>query len=293
MKRRLIGLLALLLCSLSARADVLVLVHGFLGSDRSWLESGVIEVLDRNGYSLAGIYFPSSNGVLFRPAGKENDHAVYTVNLPSTAPIALQADWLAAYLRDVRKRHPNTPITLIGHSAGGVVARMALVTHRPAGVTRLITIAAPHLGTWRSLQALDAVDSDGLPLLSDIKRWRIKRRIGDWLYYTLKASRGVLHDLTPARPGNFLYWLNAQPHPDIKYISIIRSGTFYMPGDRMVPPFSQDMRLVPVIGKKSSAYTTAQGHLLSPQDGQVIANLLALSYASQNEAPPLAKKAMK
>lgn len=288
MGNRIVGFFLLLLASLPARADILVLVHGFLGSDRSWLESGVIEVLDRNGYPLSGIYSHSPNGVLFQPTGQRNKNSVYTVDLPSTAPIGLQADWLAAYLRDIHQRQPGEPITLVGHSAGGVVARMTLVRHRPAGVTRLITIAAPHLGTWRANQALGAVSSGGI--FGRIKRWEVKRRIGGWMYYTLKASRGVLYDLTPPRPGNLLYWLNAQPHPDIEYVSIIRSGTLYMPGDRLVPPFSQDMRLVPAIGQKSKAYTTAQGHLLSPQDGQVIANLLTLSSTSQNSKPQVAGK---
>lgn len=269
-------LLALFVSSLTpVRADVLVLIHGFLGSDRSWLESGVIDVLNRNGYPLAGIYSPAHRSFNFTSLGRVERNAVYTLNLPSTAPIGLQADWLNLFLTDVRKRHPDEPITLVGHSAGGVVARMLLVRHRPQGVTRLITIAAPHLGTWRAYQALDAVDTNGL--FGRFKRWEVKRRIGGPLYYTLKASRGVLFDLTPPRPGNLLFWLNAQQHPAIEYVSIIRSGTLYMPGDHFVPPFSQDMRRLPPIGRDSLAYLSPQGHLLSPQDGQVIANLLRAS----------------
>jgi len=272
MKARLLFVLLLLTSMAPVRADVLVLVHGFLGSERSWLESGVIDVLNRNGHPLAGVYSPARGSIDFRPFAKVERNAVYTLNLPSTAPVGLQADWLNLFLKDVRKRHPDEPITLVGHSAGGVVARMALVRHRPRGVTRLITIAAPHHGTWRASQALDAVDSGGM--FGRLKRWEVKRRIGGPLYYTLKASRGVLFDLTPPRPGNMLFWLNAQQHPDIEYVSIIRSGTLYMPGDRFVPPFSQDMRPLPSIGQDSLAYLSPQGHLLSPLDGQVIANLL-------------------
>ena len=279
MKIKLLGFIILFLSVLPARAETLVLVHGFLGSDRSWLESGVLEVLRRNGYTLAGIYSPSPLGVSFLPLGDAGHHnAVYTVNLPSTAPIALQAAWLAAYLEDLQQRLGQQSITLVGHSAGGVVARMALVQYQPAGVDRLITIAAPHLGTWRAYQALDAVDTDGP--LGIVKRWEVKRRIGSPLYYTLKASRGVLQDLTPARPGSFLYWLNAQPHPDIQYVSIIRKEPQVIAGDRVVPGFSQDMRLIPAIDGKSQAYITPQVHLLSPQDGQVIVNLLAMSHQS-------------
>ncbi len=272
MKTRLLLLVVLLAGFAPVRADVLVLVHGFLGSERSWLESGVIDVLNRNGHRLAGVYSPAHRSFGFRPFAQVKRNAVYTLNLPSTAPVGLQADWLNTFLLDVHKRHPDEPITLVGHSAGGVVARMALVRHRPPGVVRLISIAAPHHGTWRAYQALDAVDTDGM--FGPFKRWEVKRRLGGQLYYTLKASRGVLFDLTPPRPGNMLFWLNAQQHPDIEYVSIIRSGTLFMPGDRFVPPFSQDMRRLRPVGQDSLAYLSPQGHLLSPQDGQVIANLL-------------------
>jgi len=264
-----------LLVSLPARADVTVLVHGYLGSDRSWIDSGVIAVLQDHGHVLRGTWHPSPQGPVFLPFDKGPGRALYTVLLPSLAPIGMQADWLAAYLRAIHRRHPNEAITLVGHSAGGVVARMTLVRHRPAGVRRLITIAAPHLGTWRALQALDAVDDDWPPPLQQIRRWEVHRRLGGPLYHTLRASRGVLQDLLPARPGTLLYWLNQQPHPDIEYIALIRGGTLHLPGDHLVPPFSQDMRQVAAIGTRARAYTTPPGHPLRAHDGQVLAALLA------------------
>jgi pimeloyl-ACP methyl ester carboxylesterase len=234
-------------------------------------------MLERQGYRLTGIYRPGAGRIGYQAlAQPPRDHALYLVDLPSLAPVAVQADWLAAYLQDLQTRQPG-PLTLVGHSAGGVVARMALVRHRLPQVTRLITIAAPHLGTWRASQALDAIDDSGF--FGIARRWEVKRRIGSPLYHTLKASRGLLHDLTPPHPGSLLFWLNAQPHPDIEYISIIRTGSPYAPGDRVVPPFSQDMRLVPAIGRRARAYTTPQGHMLSPKDGLLIAALLA-------ETPP-------
>ncbi len=257
----------------AAWADSLVLVHGYLGSSRSWIESGVVAALQRNGYQLTGLCRPGADGhpawQALRPRSAERD--IYLVDLPSLAPVALQAGWLSACLRDLHRRGADR-ITLVGHSAGGLVARMSLVRDHPAGVTRLITIATPHLGTWRALQALDAVDDGGF--FGMVRRWEVKRRIGSHLYHTLKASRGLLRDLAPPRPGNLLFWLNAQPHPDIAYIGIIRGGP-YPPGDRLVPPFSQDMRRVPAIGRRAQAYTTPGGHPLRPADGWLIARLLA------------------
>ena len=270
-------LLALLLSGFgfgTATADVLVLVHGYLGTAKSWAEAGVMARLHQRGYRHAGVLSYSSRGLHVQPVGKETpSKPMYTVNLPSQAPIVIQADWLAAQLREVQRLHPDEPIALAAHSAGGIAARMTLVRHGALGVDHLITIATPHFGTARAIQALDATDSSGL--FGPIKRWLVQRKTGDALYATVRHSRGVLLDLTPPAPGNLLFWLNRQPHPAIQYTSIMRIGTFYMPGDQVVPPLSQDLNRAPALVGKVKTYSMAQGHLLTPQDGDLIGNLMA------------------
>ena len=257
-----------------AQADVLVLVHGYLGTAHSWAESGALGRLQQRGYQLVGILGYSPQGVLVqRLQTGTSERPMYSVNLPSQAPVVIQADWLAAMLREVRKRHPDEPINLAAHSAGGIVARMMLVRHGALGVQHLITIATPHFGTGRAIQALEATDSSGM--FGFIKSWLVRRYTGDALYATAKISRGLLLDLTPPTPGNLLFWLNQQPHPKIRYTSIMRIGTFYMPGDHMVPPISQDLNRVPALYGRVKTYSMAQGHLLTPQDGDLIGNLLA------------------
>jgi pimeloyl-ACP methyl ester carboxylesterase len=273
--------LALLSLSGLARADVLVLVHGYLGTANSWVESGVLDRLGHRGYRLAGVYQMAPGQVRLIPAqGRGTGKPVYTVDLPSQAPIVVQADWLAAFLRDIRQRHPGEPLRIAAHSAGGVVARMALVRHGQLGVEHLITIATPHLGTGRAVQALQATDQGGL--FGFVRSWAVRRATGDALYATVQQSRGVLMDLTPPAPGNLLYWLNQQPHPDIRYTSIMRIGTFAMPGDQVVPPLSQDMNRVPALAGKVQTYSMAQGHQLTPQDGDLIGNLLAAETAQDS-----------
>jgi pimeloyl-ACP methyl ester carboxylesterase len=271
----------------SASADVLVLVHGYLGTAQSWAESGALERLQQRGYRLVGTYGYSAQGVLFQPVHRgPADRPVYTVNLPSQAPAAIQADWLAAFLREIRKRHPDEPIDLAAHSAGGVVARVFLVRHGTLGVRHLITIATPHLGTGRAIQALDATNDGGM--FGFVRSWLVRRATGDALYSTVRVSRGLLLDLTPPAPGNLLFWLNQQPHPDIRYTSIMRIGTFQMPGDQVVPPLSQDLNRVPALAGRAQTYSMAQGHLLTAQDGDLIGNLLArpaATAASEKAAP--------
>lgn len=267
-----------------ATADIVVLVHGYLGTAQSWAEAGVMSRLHHRGYRHAGVLGYSAGGVLVQPVKQtQRDRLMYTVNLPSQAPILMQADWLAAQLREVQRRHPEKAITLAAHSAGGIAARAALVRHANLGVIHLITIATPHFGTARALQALNATDNRGL--FGSLKGWLVRRKTGDALYATVQGSRGVLVDLAPPAPGNLLFWLNNQAHPDIRYTSIMRIGTFHMPGDQVVPPLSQDLNRVPALAGKVKTYSMAQGHLLTAQDGDLIGNLLAQRKRADTEKP--------
>lgn len=45
------------------------------------------------------------------------------------------------------KKAGYTEIVLVGHSAGGVIARVFAETHPDSGVTKVITVAAPHCGS--------------------------------------------------------------------------------------------------------------------------------------------------
>jgi pimeloyl-ACP methyl ester carboxylesterase len=272
--KKLLLLVILNLAALGAHADVLVLVHGYLGTAQSWAEAGALDRLNQRGYRLAGIYGYGPNGVLFQRISEDRpEKPVYSVNLPSQAPVVIQADWLAAQLREIRRRHPEQAIVVAAHSAGGVVARMMLVRHGTLGVEHLITIATPHFGTGRAIQALEATDSGGM--FGFAKSWLVRRKTGDALYATVRQSRGILIDLLPPAPGNLLFWLNQQRHPDISYTSIMRIGSFMMPGDHVVPPLSQDLNRAPALAGRVTTYSMAQGHLLTPVDGDLIGNLLA------------------
>jgi len=265
MIRRLLASLLLLLGSTAARADVAVLVHGYLSSAFTWDSSGVNAELAARGWRPLPAMMP---GVPLPPVPAGPGNTVYTVTLPSTAPIAVQADFLAAALRAVAARHPGEPVTLVGHSAGGIVARLALVRHGAGQVERLVTIASPHVGTARALQALDVTQDSG-PV-----GW-VKDLFGGKLYHTVKASAPLMVDLAPPAPGTLLYWLNVQPHPDIQYVSVIRIAADGQAGDVAVPGFSQDMNQVPALRGRSRVVAAPSRHELLPGDGILLAQLLA------------------
>jgi len=257
-----LGALLLWWVSLPAVADVLVLVHGYASDASTWEVSGVNRAL------YAAGWVPGNWNAPIAAARKS-----FAVNLPAEAPLMVQANYLRADLSLLRKFYPSEKLILVGHSAGGVVARLVLLGGNPFGVDELITIAAPHLGTERAAEGLDVVDSKpffcpgpGIDFLKSV--------FGGREYDYLKYSRGVLIDLLPTSSGNILTWANMQPYPDIKYVAVVRR-TPYALGDWMVPVVSQDMNNVPALhGRVQVVYTQAD-HFLNPDDGILLARLLA------------------
>lgn len=253
-----------------ARADVLVLVHGYLGNAHSWDVSGITAVLERHGWQRAGVFVSGPGGnQLFPSPGNAGERKFYTVDLPSEAPVLIQAFQLRQILQSINTLHVNEPISVVGHSAGGVVARVALVRGDLDNIKTLITIASPHLGTGRAEQALDVTDIPfPLSMVTDF--------FGGATYDTAMRSRSLFVDLVRQRPGTMLFWLNNLPHPDIEYFSVVRGQAAVMSGDYIVPGYSQDMNNVPALrGRSSLVRVNNSFHGLSVLDGSVIVSVLA------------------
>lgn len=271
MKKLMVAILMLApgLFSSAVRADVMVLVHGYLSSAHDWDNSGITTVLGRHGWERAGMYVAGPAGIRLAPTqGQKAGHKIYTVDLPSEAPVIMQAYQLRQILQSINKLHQGEPVILVGHSAGGIVARAALVRGEAENIKALITIASPHLGTSRAEQALDVTDIPfPFSLIPDI--------FGGEVYDTARRSRGLYVDLVRPRPGTLLFWLNSEPHPDIQYFSIVRGQTTILSGDYVVPGYSQDMNNVPVLRGRSARVTIKASHALDALDGSLIANLLA------------------
>jgi pimeloyl-ACP methyl ester carboxylesterase len=272
-----------LLCALCAavlvqpvRADVLVMVHGYMSDASTWEANGVTQALAVNGWQPAGVMMAGPGGVLVPAVSVQRPVAVnrtYSVNLPAAAPLQVQAMHLATAVAALRQSYPGERLILAGHSAGGVVARMLVIGNNPYGVDTLVTIASPHLGTARAAQGLDVVDSKPFFCPGPGIRF-LKSLVGGRGYDYLEHSRGALVDLLPAESGNVLAWLNQQPHPDIRYVSVVR-GTPGAAGDSMVPAYSQDMNNVPALRGRVTTLFSPAGHGLNPADGQLLAQILA------------------
>ena len=271
MKHRITALLLLVLglLALPARADVLVLIHGYLDGARGWDDSGITGILQQHGWQRAGVYEAGPAGIQLIPAfGRGAQRKFYAVDLPSEAPILVQVYQLQQVLHAIGNQHPGEALALVGHSAGGIVARAAVVRGDPRNVKSLITIASPHLGTVRAEQALDVTD---IPFPFSI----IPDLLAGETYEIARRSRNLYVDLVRPRPGSLLYWLNSQPHPDIRYVSIVRGEDANGWGDIVVPSHSQDMNNVPALRGRSSLITVPVNHGLAPADGNILARLLA------------------
>lgn len=258
--------LYLLIISTGAQAQVLVLIHGYLGQGGSWRAAGVTHVLDRAGWEDGGHLRIENQQVMnYRQSEPQKyDRSFYTLDTPSDAPVGLQAQFLATFLKAISKRHPGESINLAGFSAGGLVARMYMVNRKDdePKIASLITISTPHLGT--QLAEL------GKKLRQTPLSW-FTPYIGA---ETFNRSGGLYHDLSPEEPGNMLYWLNRQPHPKATYVSIIHVGTSMLGGDFVVSTRSQNMNNVIALRGQVYSLPVKGGHALTFQDALLLVQLL-------------------
>ena len=266
-------------------ADIALLIHGFNNNAMTWQQSGVSPYLHQQGWHDQGTLYDQGNSVVLQPSGfgtpsgqaEKNGNKLYTVNLASRAPVSYQSYQLRKMIHWLNQMHPAEPIFLIGHSAGGLVARFALIElfqeqpqkTEPNHISGLITIATPHLGTFRAAQAIDAVEE---PFFCPGPGWSFLEEIfaGDD-YKLVKKSKSLLYELYPTQPRNLTFWLNEQTHPQISYFSVVRTS-----GDFVVPVYSQDMNNVPALKNRSLTWNSHSDHYLNPEDALTIHSILTL-----------------
>ena len=243
-------------------ADIALLIHGYQSSGHNWRERGVVNRLHGNGWYDGGHFTYGPQGVIGPTERGDLVNTVYTLDLPDEAPILYQAEALNKDLQHIRNMAKDERLILIGYSAGGVVARAAMVIHPEHRVSQLITITSPHRGTEAAYFANIIARSP----MGDMADW-----IG---LDSLPRSRHLFSDLRPESQGTFLYWLNRQAHPWASYVSIIRAENRFTGGDALIPKRSQDMRYIPAIGQRARVIPTPGDHELSPRDGIVLSKVL-------------------
>ncbi|RMG54193.1 MAG: alpha/beta fold hydrolase [Gammaproteobacteria bacterium] len=277
MTRRLFlaALLVLMLAPVGAMADVLVLIHGWHSNAQTWVRHGVLPGLIQRGWADGGLYTMTPSGPHhFGP--RANGKKVFVrVDLPSEAPIPVQSSLLVGLLGKISADHPGQKLILLGHSAGGVVARHAVVTHPELPVRAVITLASPNLGSDKADLAALASRTPPIEAMAPMMG-------AD----TINRSRDLYHDLQRERPGSFLFWLNRQPHPQsVQWISLVRRGGSLVRDFKPVPRYSQDLRNVLALGPRARSWLVPGDHELAPPDGPLIADVIERAVlASGTEA---------
>ncbi len=174
---------------------------------------------------------------------------------------------LTAALHHLADVYPNDQVIIVGHSLGGLTARLSLVKNGQFQVKALITIASPHLGTDLAMVGMDQLNDNIIMKM-------IKRMFGGGRYQALERSAPVIYDILPEQPGNILHALNRQPHPNIAYFSIVRSYRDGRLGDPIVPGYSQNMHSVAAIRRRSVRILQGYQHELTQQDALSILNAI-------------------
>ncbi len=267
--------LAMLGLAHNVKADVLVLVHGYMGSPLSWEDSHINDILEDEGWQRGGLIIPDTQSFYPDPMRRltldQAENISFVIDMPWMRPLDEQADQLNRAMEMVLQMRPNEEITLIGHSAGALAARLWLVEYYAPEVVRLVSIAAPNLGTTRAIDALELTD----PIFAPIDA--VRSMFGGRLYNTVRRSRPLVRDFTPPSERNptVLHWLNHQPHPNIEYIAVVREDRRGRDKDWLISAESQDLNNVAALRGKVQSYVVPQKHPLHPEDGMLLVSVLS------------------
>lgn len=255
------------------QAAGLILVHGYVSDPNSWSQSGILGVLEAEGWRFGGLLQAGPNGVVQKRLTQEHhDRLYYLVDLPSEAPLSGQAEILQVMLSSFSQEQPQRVLFAAGHSAGGIALRLAMVRYPELKIQGLITIATPNKGTDTAKLA---------HFLSQSPMAMVTPMLG---LGTLNRSQNLYAELKPEQPGNFLYWLNHAQHPEAHYLAIVRESGGLATIDPIVTPDSQDLSQIPSLQGRAERIVSGTGHALEIQDAHQILDVLARWLAEKPES---------
>jgi pimeloyl-ACP methyl ester carboxylesterase len=158
---------------------------------------------------------PDSIDTLWSVLGDEGYNLVCWSQRRPVGPISVAVEDLRELTEKVKGLFPESPLTLIGHSRGGLIARKFMEVKHPE-IRALITIASPHEGSSLSnigkyLSPLQGVIKNILPRETHGTVTQVLKRISDLI------EGNVLKELMPG--SEFFRQLGDTASKDITYLS--------------------------------------------------------------------------
>jgi len=102
-----VAMLFSLLLSTPTRADVVVLLHGYMGSPDSFEKSGVNAVLESAGWGRGGIIVPDI-GEFYPGPQPDAKNVAYLVDLPWMLPLREQSEFFALAIKSMGLQKDET-----------------------------------------------------------------------------------------------------------------------------------------------------------------------------------------
>lgn len=134
----------------------------------------------------------------------------------AAGPISIAVKELAEIMKKTKRLFPKTPIALVGHSRGGLIARKFMERKRPE-VKALITISTPHAGS--SLARLGKYLKPFPRVLKGILPRNAHNTISEIIKNVTNLLEGnALKELLPG--SRFLKNLRDSPQKGVKYMSL-------------------------------------------------------------------------
>ncbi len=212
----------------------ILLIHGLGSSSDIWTDRELVRYFEDRGLTYGGVLKRRSDGDMsVVRSGKSGSADFFAIEISDKdASLRLWARDVDAAIDAILRATGAPRVVLVGHSAGGVAARLHVVDqgegHRTA---RLVTIASPHRGSElatiallpRQLEELAAttegVLGTGYAALASTARTLLSN-IGP-----IDLEAPLLRDLAPEEYSDLLRDLNQRSHPtSLDYACVVTIG---------------------------------------------------------------------
>jgi pimeloyl-ACP methyl ester carboxylesterase len=155
-----------------------------------------------------------SDSLVVRRLGKESDVYAFAYAQTVAVDAVPERAGLLQYVQALQRRGYRE-IVLVGHSAGGLIAREFVEDHPDSPVTKVIQVSAPNGGSsWAKLQTVranqvDFLDSLSKPLRRKVLAERADRTIPAHVEFACVVGTGTIN-------GDGLVLADAQWTPDLQ-----------------------------------------------------------------------------